>query len=231
MPAKRAHLSDDPSTPGGSAPERESGEIAERQPLTSAPEVVVRYAVAGQETLSAIAEDLQSRNRECSAPELELSEAPAGRETLGAIAEELTPGGRPPMATLRYGDRVSNAPGAVTPRTRTLLRSAPEITVAEAAVGRETLAAIEQELGSRHAVREAVASAPLDVYEMITFVMRGPQVVELASERGRRAFVEHKLLSRLPVESMAEVERIDVAPWTVRDAVIVRIWCRVALPE
>jgi hypothetical protein len=30
---------------------------------------------------------------------------------------------------------------------------------------------------------------------------------------------------------MAEVERIDVAPWTVRDAVIVRIWCRVALPE
>lgn len=230
MPAKRADQPDDGSLPASVA-DPATGDLPARRPQTSAPELVVRYAAAGRETLSAIAEDLRSRSRDSSAPELELSEAPAGRDTLGAIAEELAPHGRGPMATLRYGDRVSNAPGAISPRTKTVLRSAPEITVRQSPAGRDTLAAIEDELSSGSAAANAVSTTPLEVYEMVTFVMRGPQVAGLASDRGRRAFVEQKLLRRLPVDSMDQVERIDVAPWTVRDAVIVRIWCRVTLDD
>jgi hypothetical protein len=49
----------------------------------------------------------------------------------------------------------------------------------------------------------------------------------LASETQRRRFVEIYLLQRLPAQDMARVDRVDVTPWTVRDTLVVRVWCRV----
>jgi hypothetical protein len=64
---------------------------------------------------------------------------------------------------------------------------------------------------------------------MATFVVRG-DLAQLSSVAARRRFVTDRLLHRLPVESIEEVDRIDVTPWTVRGTVIVRVWCRVPPP-
>jgi hypothetical protein len=41
--------------------------------------------------------------------------------------------------------------------------------------------------------------------------------------------VEENLLKRLPVHSMADVERVDVTPWTVQGTLVVRVWCKTKL--
>ena len=38
----------------------------------------------------------------------------------------------------------------------------------------------------------------------------------LSSDALRRRFVEGHLIERLPVKSMAAVDRVDVTPWTVQ---------------
>ena len=220
------------------------------------------YGRAGQDTLAAIAEELQAAATEGltlsehvapfaragAAPEIVIGEAHAGRETLAAIAEELRPM-RGPMSTLRYGDRISNAPGSRAPSVPgAAAHDAPEISISSSAVGRETLAAINADLLTQApdepttAVRprpaperEAPSSsvqptqAAIEVFEMMTFVARG-EVSELASTTARRAFVEERLLHRLPAAGMHEVDRIDVTPWTVKGTVIVRVWCIVPPP-
>ena len=72
----------------------------------------------------------------------------------------------------------------------------------------------------------AKTDAPLEVFEMATFVVRG-DLAHLSSSTARREFVAKRLLHRLPVRAIGEVDRIDVTPWTVRGTVIVRVWCRV----
>jgi len=62
---------------------------------------------------------------------------------------------------------------------------------------------------------------------MLTFVVQDADVASLASETERRRFVEAHLLSRLPAKTMTQVERVDVTPWTVKDTVVVRVWCKV----
>jgi len=231
----------------------------------SQPEVQVSYTAAGQETLAAIAEELMSvvpAKRPTvgeDGPEVSVTETTAGRETLAAIAEETRPG-RSEQTTLSYGDRISNAPGAKTPsRVPAPLHrvprpapqsSAPEISIGEGVVGRETLAVITAELApsssephapmqraaepeasapraETRAIDEASAEAPFAIFEMSTFVVQGPQIASLSSEALRRRFVEEHLLQRLPAKSMAQVERVDVTPWTVRGTVVVRVWCKV----
>ena len=223
------------------------------------------YGRAGQDTLAAIAEELQAAATEgltlservapfaraAAGPEIVIGEALAGRETLAAIAEELRPM-RGPMSTLRYGDRISNAPGSRSPSAPASSApphdTAPEISISSSSVGRETLAAINADLiapGGDEPItsvrprttpeREAPSSSvqpthsAIEVFEMMTFVARG-EVSELASTTARRAFVEERLLHRLPVEGMHEVDRVDVTPWTVKGTVIVRVWCIVPPP-
>ncbi len=136
-------------------------------------------------------------------PEISVVEGPAGRETLAVIAEEARPL-RAPQDTLNYGDRISNAPGAKTPSRA----PAPML--------------------------EAVASAPVSsasempfaIFEMLTFVVQGPEIAQLSSDAVRRRFVEEHLLHRLPAKNMAQVDRVDVTPWTVRGTVVVRVWCK-----
>lgn len=123
---------------------------------------------------------------------------------------------------------MSNAPGAKTPRTG-VMHSAPEITIGQTSVGRETLAAIHEELNAPAESVEAEL-VPATIFEMATFVVSGPNPSELSSEAARRGFVEQRLLHRLPAGSMASVERIDVTPWTAPNTVIVRVWCKVDDP-
>ena len=233
----------------------------------SAPDVQVSYTAAGHETMAAIAEELMTvvpakrRESHDDGPEVVVTETIAGRETLAAIAEESRPG-RSEQTTLSYGDRISNAPGAKTPSRmpaplhsvpRTPPQSsAPEISIGEGAVGRETLAMITAELvptpaepkaasarvappqsetraarAEAHTIDETANEAPFAIFEMLTFVVQGPETASLSSEALRRRFVEEHLLQRLPAKNMAQVDRIDVTPWTVRGTVVVRVWCKV----
>lgn len=136
-------------------------------------------------------------------PEISVVEGPAGRETLALIAEEARPL-RTPQDTLNYGDRISNAPGAKTPSRMPAPTSEPDPTALSSGAG----------------------EMPFAIFEMLTFVVQGPEIAQLSSEAVRRRFVEEHLLHRLPAKNMAQVERVDVTPWTVRGTVVVRVWCK-----
>ena len=173
-----------------------------RPPETSQPELSIGYSSAGHETLAAITEELVFRGKprvsvDDDGPEVSVVEAPAGRETLALIADLARPM-RAAQSTLDYGDRISNAPGSKTPSR------APREPRAQAPLG-----------------------AALSIFEMLTFVVQGADVATLASEAQRRRFVEEHLLQRLPAKDMAQVDRVDVTPWTVQDTVVVRVWCKV----
>jgi hypothetical protein len=178
------------------------------------PDVQISYSPAGHETMAAIAEELlapptplvsETRN---DAPEVSFAEGPVGRETLALIAEEARPL-RAPQSTLSYGDRISNAPGARTP-------------------SRAPAPLPERESPIRTASPDSnPGEAPFAIFEMLTFVVQGPEIAQLSSEAVRRRFVEEHLLHRLPAQNMAQVDRIDVTPWTVRGTVVVRVWCKV----
>ncbi len=215
------------------------------------------YAPAGRETLEAItAEIVGNHERHDSLPEIQVREAPAGRETLAAIAEELRPAVRPQLDTIPYADRIKNAPGAHTPSMtpalrRAALETAPDLGVENGAVDGDTLAPTEQEAlatesspssadapptsglnpikrsSERPALPEAAAE-PLEIFEMATFVVRGPDAARLSTDALRRRFVEEHLMHRLPVETVDEIDRVDVTPWTVRGTFVVRVWCKVA---
>jgi hypothetical protein len=196
--------------------------------------------------------------RHDSLPEIQVREAPAGRETLAAIAEELRPAARAPLDTIPYADHIKNAPGAHTPSMTPALRrnafeTAPDLSVESAAVDGETLAAIEQEAQAREshsspssgdapptsglnpirrsaerAVAPEASNEPLEIFEMATFVVRGTDAARLSTDALRRRFVEERLMHRLPVETLDEIDRVDVTPWTVRGTFVVRVWCKVA---
>jgi hypothetical protein len=141
--------------------------------------------------------------RETSSPEITVREGVAGRETLAAILEEAKPDARAPQATLPYGDRVSNAPGAKTPSTAPLPVPVP--------------------------VAPGTATSTLEIFEMMTYVVRGADASRLSSETLRRHFVEEHLLSRFVGQTMDDVDRVDVTPWTVQGTLVVRVWRR--LPQ
>lgn len=141
--------------------------------------------------------------RATSQPEIRLGYAPAGRGTLDAINRELT---------TPNGDRES---------------SSPEIVVKETVAERDTLSAIMEE--ARTAVGEIPIQevAQLEVFEMLTFVVRGSEAQRMSSDASRQQFVQTHLLQRLPVASMADIERVEVTPWTAPGTLVVRLWCRV----
>lgn len=192
--------------------------------------------------------------RDVSAPEIQIAYAPLGRDTLSAVAdtegdrdppesgEETTPQseGRIRQTTMGYSEP---APSARPPRPAAIYASAPEITVRHAPAGRETLAAINEELLEEPVtgVRATFVTepdlqisalgnlAPLEIYEMLTFVLKGADVEHLSQE-ARRAFVLTRLRHRLPIASEDDLDRIDVTPWTARGTVMLRVWCRVRGP-
>jgi len=164
-----------------------------------------------------------------SAPDIALGHAAVGRETMAAIAEELVAepatGVRARMLSADFEERGERRPAQ---------ESGPELVTEARPAGRDTLAAMGRELDNTLTGNEpesgthARAAEALEVFEMATFVVRGPELSQLSSQQARRDFVAERLLHRLPVGSIDEVDRVDVTPWTVRGTVIVRVWCRVA---
>src|SRR5688572_17670728 len=131
------------------------------------------------------------------APVIEVSEAPAGRETMAAIAEELANEMRPRQNTLPYGDKISNAPGAKSPSRLPARRPAegPELTVD----------------GQPHSVpTPRIAHDGVEIFELLTFIIRGNKVGDLSTDALRRRFVQDHLLHRVPSGSIDAVERIEV---------------------
>jgi hypothetical protein len=191
-----------------------------RSVVPSAPEVKLTYATAGRETMAAIEAELAApRLANAEAPVIEISETPAGRETMAAIAEELAESMRPRQNTLPYADRISNAPGARSPSRApappapppaSKVDDGPEITVgAEAAP-----------------LTPRLSPDVLEIFELLTFIIRGSGVGDLSTDALRRRFVEEHLLHRVPSGSIADVERIEVTPWTAKGTMVVRVWCR-----
>jgi hypothetical protein len=140
---------------------------------------------------------------------------------------------KPRTTTLPYEDRP--AP----PRPRDIpFGSSPElITIDE--VGRATLAAIEDALRverleavmSSPRASSASAPEPAFVFEISTFVVEGIEIFSKASDRARRDFVAKRLLHRLPVLTIDDVERIDVSPGATPNTVILRVWSKVSPPS
>lgn len=188
-----------------------------RSVVPSAPEVKLTYASAGRDTMAAIEEELAApRMGGAEAPVIEISEAPAGRETMAAIAEELAEVMRPRQNTLPYADKISNAPGARSPSR------APAPPPPAAADGGP-----EVTVGSEPApLTPRLAPEALEIFELLTFIIRGSGVGDLSTDALRRRFVEAHLLHRVPSGSLADVERIEVTPWTAKGTMVVRLWCR-----
>lgn len=222
----------------------------------SQPEIRVAYSPVGRETLAAITaeitgEEPQIEDTSRDTPEIQVSEVPAGRETLAAIAEELRPGARAPLKTLPYEDRIKNAPGAHTPSMGPPLPRANSDKVPDSSIEARVASSETRAAATRSPGKEALASSspastrnvaasspdlpspapfaePLEIFEMVTFVVRGPDAARLSTDALRRRFVEERLMHRLPISSPEEIDRVDVTPWTVHGTFVVRVWCKVA---
>jgi hypothetical protein len=188
------------------------------RPAGSIPEIVVTYKPAGRETLDAIASELvplplpaepQSSSplpeRQSSSPEIIVHEAPL--DPLAALARE------------QAEARAATARQAAPPRAEP-----PAAPVPPAAI--VSLEATPASTTSTAQPDTRAGTQSLEIFEMVTYVVRGGDVARLSSESARRAFVEEHLLARLPVRTMAEIERIDMTPWTVQGTLVVRVWCR-----
>jgi hypothetical protein len=200
---------------------------AKRSSRPAEPEIRVAMTPAGRETLDAINDELGLTPRRNatrtlpsrdSGPEIVVEQAPAGRDTLAAIAEELRSEPRGPLTTLPYGDRVPNAPGATTP-------SKPPRPRPDAPSERR-----KSEKPAKNPTAQPAAESTR-VFEVLTFLVQHPEPSALLSEESRRAFVEARVLQRLPGKSMQRVGRIDVSPWTERETVVLRIWLLVEPSE
>jgi len=217
-----------------------------------APEIEIGQAAAGRETLAAIRSELTATDAGEPRRTVDYEDDPP----LHRQPEGTSPFARPNRVgppAVRQGARArpqqADSIPPARPRFRTVGFSEPppegpttpkgqqSPAARGPAPGRATLDAIEQQLASwaetgrppeapAHVSRD---EAPLDVFEMATFVVRG-DLAQLSSAAARRRFVADRLLHRLPVESLDDVDRIDVTPWTVRGTVIVRVWCRLPPP-
>ena len=69
-------------------------------------------------------------------------------------------------------------------------------------------------------------AARIEIFELLTFIIRGEAIGDLSTDALRRRFVEAHLLHRVPSRSMADVERVEITPWTAKSTMVVRIWIR-----
>jgi hypothetical protein len=232
----------------------------------------------GQDTWAAIAQELvptgpatKPGDHEEPGPEIEVGQTTAGRETLAAINDELlqvvAPQVRPAASQEHHSPPPEAEPGtnhtpdtdsesspttSVPPprarmRTRGFSEPAPAADPPPGAPppgsasaplqrrpARASLEAIERGLSGWASSgkppappeRSEQGKATYEIFEMVTFVVRG-DLARFSSSSARRRFVAERLLHRLPVNTIEEIDRVDVTPWTVHATVVVRVWCRV----
>jgi hypothetical protein len=191
------------------------------------------------------------------APEVSVVEGPAGRETLALIEGTARPPrsrqstiGYGDRISNAPGAKTPSQPAAKTPSRpaakKPTLAPPPKPSRAPAAkatsvapagkapslvpVAKPSTPAPVTKLSSRAPAAKSpppVAAVSPTIFEMLTFVVQGGDVASLASDGQRRRFVEEHLLHRVPGQSMTQVDRIDVTPWTVKDTVVVRVWCKI----
>jgi hypothetical protein len=157
---------------------------------------------------------------------------------LAAIERDIANGAatsyREKLDTIRYEEGSTQLPA-----TRAILSSSPEvITISEAPIGRATRDAIEEDLA--HEALAAALAPPVphrhpqpatsSIFEISIFVVEGTEIAVGASEEARRAFVEQRLLHRIPALSMQDVVRISISPTVAVNTVIVRVWSSVGPP-
>ena len=213
---------------------RPSGKRRSVSPSPSTPELKLSYQPAGRDTLAAIDEELaHALPSPAEAPVIEISETPAGRETMAAIAEELAGVGRTRQDTLPYPDKIKNAPGARSPSRAPAppkLDAPPPVPARPKADVPAALAAEAPDEVTVRVQRPPLAPAPIaegiEIFELLTFIVRGTGVGDLSTEALRRKFVQDHLLRRVPSGSIDGVERIEVTPWTAKGTMVMRIWCR-----
>jgi hypothetical protein len=119
---------------------------------------------------------------------------PAGPVTLAAIARDgARKPYRPVQHTIDYGDRISNAPGAVSPRTR-------------AALG-----------DPAHHVAAAVS-----VEQVLSYVVRA-NAGTISSPSDLRRVVDDSILARLSPDVRGSVAHVDVEPALAEGTWFVRV--------
>jgi len=219
----------------------------------SSPEIQIGFAPAGRETLAAISTTVAPRTEDRS-PDLEFHLVPAGRETLAAITAELTPvsgrlsrasfsseagttdepktGVRPRLATRGFSEP---PPERVPVPRMTMPGVAPPANPPQAKsdrVSKDTIDALASAMldptPPPSSARQRAQS--LDVFELVTFVVKGDDLGQLSTEATRREFVAERLMHRLPIAAVDQIDRVDVTPWTVRGTLILRVWCKVRAP-
>lgn len=166
------------------------------------------------------------------------SEEPAGRDTLSAISQDrrpffAPPGARERAATKHYGDRISNAPGAMSPKAARALEKLPEVTVAFSPAGRETYASILRaeneeppEIEITVGTESVVPVADVVVEQVHAFVVHGT-VRQLRSEAVQRELIETRLVACMHGLGMEDVTRVEVRNGTDPGTVLFRVWTRV----
>jgi hypothetical protein len=168
----------------------------------SYPEITVRAAPLGRETLAAI--------------EQEIADAAASL--------------RDQVDTVRYEDRprqptgprslLGSSPEIITISESPIGRATRD--AIEEDLAHEALAAALAPQPVRH-----VGAAASRIFEISIFVIEGEEIAVGAPEEVRRSFVEQRLLHRLPALSMDDVLRISISPTIALNTVIVRVWSRV----
>jgi hypothetical protein len=200
-----------------------------RSLMPSAPEVKVGYKTAGRDTMAAIEEELAAPSLSTAdAPMIEISETPAGRETMAAIAEELANEMQPRQNTMPYGARISNAPGARLPgRLPKPAQAGPAVAAAPKRKGAKHDDEPEVTVSAEAAAKALLATEGIEIFELLTFIVRADKALDLSTDALRRRFVEQHLLHRVPGNDLDGLARIEVTPWTAKGTMVLRVWCRV----
>lgn len=182
-------------------------------------------------------------------PLVTFREESAGRETLSAIfSAGIEPlgalGPRSPAPTQIYGDRISNAPGAVSPKTARALDDAPELTLSYLPAGRATRAAIEHEfeddgptievhddetelaLVEQYEERspQSLAVDKIAIEQQHAFIVRVPSA-DLKAPHVRNRLMKERLLPAVPGASLNDVTKLVVEAHG-EEASLVRFWTR-----
>lgn len=173
---------------------------------------------------------------------IQFSEHPAGRDTMAAIAEGGFDVMRPLQTTNPYGDRISNAPGALSPRVARALDDRPAISVEVTPAGRETYAVIARAVADEAPAIEVDgrslddfaldAILALEVEQVLTFLVRAPLAL-LDSPRAKERLVRERLAHLTPFGGRAlsetAVAGVEVRPWHEPGILLVRV--RLKVPE
>jgi hypothetical protein len=189
----------------------------------SQPEITLRRAVAGRDTLSAIADELARDIPQKHRPKLDTISYEDRPASLARAAQESSPEvitiGEAPIgrATMAAIDE------ALAAEARAMMDAAERQAASEARH-------LASSMGARAGLGSLPALEPAQIFEISTFIIEGEEIFSKASERSRRDFVEQRLLHRLPALSMEEVVRIDFSRGAAPNTVILRVWSKVGQP-